>query len=75
MAEPIDPLTAAQVAEILGVTSETVRAWIRSGRLQGGWLYGSRKMGHRIKRGDLVIFLRGTGQPDIADRVERGDVP
>lgn len=47
-------LTPKEIAEELRVTSETVRAWCRSGRLnatRAGWSY-------RIKRSDLDIFLK-----------------
>jgi len=75
MAEPTNVLTAQQIADLLGVTSETVRSWVRNNRLQGGWLYGSRKLGYRIARAELARFLRDTHQADLADRVERGEAP
>lgn len=73
--EDPDALTTEQVASVLGVTTEAVRAWIRRGRLQGGWLYGSRKLGYRIARVELVRFLRDNNQPVLADRVETGELP
>lgn len=40
-------LTVTEVAETLDVTEETVRRWLRSGRLEGTLL--SRKAGWRIR--------------------------
>lgn len=49
-----DLYSPTDVAEYLNVTTETVRRWIRSGRLR------SIKVGrqHRIRQADLVHFLR-----------------
>jgi excisionase family DNA binding protein len=40
-------LTVPEVAEKLSVTEETVRRWLRSGKLQGTFL--SRRAGWRIR--------------------------
>jgi excisionase family DNA binding protein len=49
-------LTVADVAERLAVNPETVRRWLRAGRLKGFSL-GSDKAGWRIREGDLAAFV------------------
>ena len=48
-------LTVAQIAEQLQVHHETVRRWLRDGRLEGK-NFGV-KSGYRIRRQDLERFL------------------
>jgi len=50
--DPLDDLTVAEVAAKLGRSDGTVRAWIRSGKLEAYWL------GHeyRITRSALATF-------------------
>jgi excisionase family DNA binding protein len=50
-------LTVPEVAEQLSVTEETVRRWLRDGRLQG--LRLSRKAGWRIRPEALAAMLEG----------------
>lgn len=50
-------LTVQQVAERLQVHPETVREWLRDGRLRGGRI--SRRAGWRIRPGDLSAFVEG----------------
>lgn len=51
-------LTVAEVAEVLRVDEQTVRRWIRQGRLAAHSLGG--KAGYRIQRRDLHRFLDTT---------------
>jgi len=48
-------LTAEQAAQIIGVSSESIRRYLRSGELQGYLL--ARKLGWRTTRTDLARFL------------------
>jgi excisionase family DNA binding protein len=48
-----DILTVAQVAEQFGVTPQTVRAWIDSGKLRGGRVGKA----YRILRGDVYAMV------------------
>lgn len=59
-------LTVAQVAEQLQVNPETVRRWLRSGKLRGISL-GDRA-GYRIPERELRRFLEeaGLGKADAA---------
>jgi excisionase family DNA binding protein len=50
-------LTVSEVAERLRVSEETIRRWLRDGRLFGVHL-GSRKGGWRVSERDLEAFLR-----------------
>ncbi len=51
-------LTVADVADLLQVDEQTVRRWIRAGRLVGHNFGG--KAGYRIRRADLEAFLATT---------------
>ncbi len=54
--QPLEPLRSPeQAAEYLGVHVETVRSWIRSGRLRATRLAGRRAL--RIRAADLVGLL------------------
>lgn len=51
-------LTVAEVADQLQVDEQTVRRWIRQGRLEAHNFGG--KAGYRIQRSDLQKFLAQT---------------
>lgn len=70
-----DRLTVHEVATALGITDEAVRNWIRTGKLRGRWLLGSRRFGYRVERRDLVEFLRRVGEEGLAADVESGKLP
>jgi excisionase family DNA binding protein len=53
-------LTVEQVAERLQVHPETVRRWLRGGRLKGVRLGGS-KLGYRISEDELARFIAASG--------------
>lgn len=48
-------LTVAQVAEELQVHEETVRRWLRQGRLEGHNFSG--RTGYRIRRSAIAAFM------------------
>ena len=48
-------LTVGDVVRLLGVHEDTVRRWLRSGRLKGRNFGG--RTGYRIRRVDLDAFL------------------
>lgn len=50
--------TVKQVAEILNINTETVRRWIRDGKLEANQM--SKKTGNVIMEGSLNAFLRTT---------------
>jgi len=50
-------LTVTEVAELLGVTEETVRRWLRDGRLEGVLL--SRRAGWRVRSEAVDRMLEG----------------
>lgn len=49
-------LTVAQVAQHMSVTEETVRRWLRDGKLRG-LRPGGNRMGWRIRAGELERFI------------------
>ena len=51
-------LTVPEVAERLRVNPETVRVWLRQGRLKGSRLGGT-KAGYRIPESELARLMRG----------------
>ena len=56
-------LTVPEVATLLKLNEQTVRRWLRTGRLRGVSL-GSRQAGWRVRRSDVDEFLgidRGEG--------------
>ncbi len=58
-------LTVNQIAERLQVHPETVRRWLRDGRLQGRNFGG--KSGYRVREEDLEEFLaQEPADPKIA---------
>ena len=50
-------LTVPEVAELLGVTNETIRRWLRDGRLEGVLL--SRRAGWRVRSEAVDRMLKG----------------
>lgn len=50
-------LTVAQVAELVQVHPETVREWLREGKLPGTLI--SRRAGYRVRASDVDRFLSG----------------
>lgn len=53
-------LTVHEVATRLKITPETVRRWLRTGKLRGA-RPGGDKMGYRINEGELTRLLNGAG--------------
>jgi excisionase family DNA binding protein len=53
-------LTVEQVADRLQVHPETVRRWLRAGRLRGVRLGGS-KLGYRVSEDELERFVDASG--------------
>ncbi len=51
-------LTVAEAAAELRVHPETVRVWLREGKLQGA-LVGGKRAGYRIPRSEIERVLRG----------------
>ena len=49
-------LTVSEAAERLRLNPETIRRWLRDGRMSGVWL-GSDKAGWRISERDLDAFI------------------
>jgi excisionase family DNA binding protein len=50
-------LTVSEVAEQLSVTEETIRRWLRDGKLEGVRL--SRRAGWRIRQASVDAMLEG----------------
>ena len=55
MAEEL--LTVPEVAAMLRLNEQTVRKWLREGRLPGIYL-GTRTAGWRVRRADVVAVLK-----------------
>ena len=53
-------LTVQEVAERLKITPETVRRWLRTGKLRGA-LPGGDKMGYRITEREVTRLLTEAG--------------
>jgi excisionase family DNA binding protein len=51
-------LTVPEVAERVRTTEDTVRRWLRAGKLKGRKLGGDR-LGYRVKESDLRAFIDG----------------
>jgi len=51
-------MTVKDAAERLGVTVNTVRRWVKDGRLRGH-MPGGQKSGYRIPESDVERLLRG----------------
>lgn len=56
-------LTVAQVAELVQVHPETVREWLREGKLPGTLI--SRRAGYRVRASDVDRFLSGDLGPAL----------
>ena len=56
--------TTRQIAEITGKSVETVRTWIRTGKLKGRKPPGCRD--HIVKKVDFDEFWYGEPQPDTS---------
>jgi len=50
-------LTVSEVAERVRASEETVRRWLKAGRLRGAML-GGKKLGYRIAESELERFIR-----------------
>lgn len=59
-------LTVAEIVDMLKVHENTVRRWLRSGKLPGRNFGG--RMGYRVREADLRRFLQG-------DRAAEGMTP
>jgi hypothetical protein len=70
-----EPLTTRQVAVFLGVHEETVRNYIRLGKLRGKWRLNNPKLGYRVTRAALAEFLRELGEEEMAIEVESSEAP
>lgn len=53
-----DLLTTAEVAAIIGVTRQTVDAWIRAGKLPARRIQVGKRAIYRVKRAQLALFVR-----------------
>lgn len=51
-------LTVAEAAEQLKINPETVRVWLREGKLKGN-LIGGKRSGYRIPESEVQRVLRG----------------
>ena len=54
-------LTVREVAERLRSSPETVRRWLRQGKLRG-FRPGGTKLGYRVPESELQRFLRVSGE-------------
>jgi excisionase family DNA binding protein len=54
-------LTVREVAERLRSSPETVRRWLRQGKLRG-FRPGGTKLGYRVPESELQRFLRTAGE-------------
>ncbi len=61
-------LTVGEVAERLRTSEETVRRWLRSGRLRGGRPGGTR-LGWRITEAEVRRFMREITAGEGADAI------
>ena len=55
-------LTVPEVAQRVGANEDTVRRWLRAGKLKGRKLGGDR-LGYRVLESDLAAFIRGEQPP------------
>ncbi len=63
-------LTVAEVAERLRVHQQTVREWLRLGKIKGARLGGT-KMGWRIPEDEILRFLNGEQTGAVLSPSER----
>ena len=61
-------LTVSDVARRLQTSEETVRRWLRSGRLRGGRPGGTR-LGWRVSETEVRRFMREITAPEGADAI------
>ncbi len=61
MVEPEQWITVAQIAERLQVHPETVRRWLREGRITSRNFGG--KSGYRVRERDLEAFMNEGSSP------------
>jgi excisionase family DNA binding protein len=59
-------LTVQQVAARLKMNPETVRRWLREGKLRG-YLLGGDRSGYRVAEHDLDAFIRARGTGPATD--------
>jgi excisionase family DNA binding protein len=57
-------LTVREVAERIRSSPETVRRWLRQGKLRG-FRPGGTKLGYRISEAELERFLAASGRPPL----------
>jgi excisionase family DNA binding protein len=66
----IEWVTTGAAAEALGVTAETVRRYIRTGRLRAQVIGGGERPTFRIRRTDLEAFLSTYARDTAVDEWE-----
>jgi excisionase family DNA binding protein len=64
-------LTVREVAERIRSSPETVRRWLRQGKLRG-FRPGGTKLGYRVSEAELQRFLVSHGQDDSTDSTSGG---
>ena len=57
-------LTVKEVAERLRANPQTVRRWLREGRLKGV-MPGGEKLGYRIPASEVARLLKGETEPGV----------
>ncbi len=57
-------LTVKEVAERLRANPQTVRRWLREGRLKGV-MPGGEKLGYRIPASEVTRLLKGETEPGV----------
>jgi excisionase family DNA binding protein len=73
MSEQQRLLTVREVAERIRSSPETVRRWLRQGKLRG-FRPGGTKLGYRVPEGELQRFLREV-QPPSPEPGQGGPAP
>lgn len=58
-------MTVPEVAAMLRLNDQTVRKWLRDGKLPGIYL-GSRTAGWRVRREDVTAFLAERHRGEVA---------
>ena len=66
MSEAEELLTVPEVAQRLRVHPETVRTYLRTGKLRGV-RFGGKRSGWRIRASDVDMLLSGTTQLEFPD--------